>query len=226
MPVRARVRGRLRILRRMASSWRGKAAAPLSKLALLSLVGAGLLLKVDHLLPFDLETAAGWAARLGLGVVLVVLLLFLAVQLHWTWRTEGARAAFVLLFTSFVIFPPLIVMEVVENVLFPPLASRDETKNAKDQKAKWGTAPIRLEPGTMCALDGIVTHRRSEQADNAFAYRVRYYLIPLDAPPATFRADHFTADEARSFAGTGEKLCKVSALRRSCRVCRAAGVGR
>ena len=209
----------------MMASSKGKPAAPLSKLALLSLVAAGLLLKVDHLLPFDLETAAGWAARLGLGVVLVVLVLFLAVQLHWTWKTEGARAAFVLLFTSFVIFPPLIVMEVVENVLFPPLASRDE-KNAKDKKSKWGTAPIRLEPGTMCALDGIVTHRRSEQADNAFAYRVRYYLVPLDAPPATFSADHLTADEARSFAGTGKRLCKVSALRRSCLVCGSAGVGR
>jgi len=146
-----------------------------------------------------LQTAARWAAWGLLGAVLAILALFLLVQLHWTWRTEGTRAAGVLLFTSFVIFPPLIVLEIVESILFP--ARGGGRKQAA--KSKWGTPPIRLAPGTMCALDGIVTHRRIEQADNAFAYRVRYYLVPLDAPPASFSGDHLTAAEARAFADTG-----------------------
>ena len=155
------------------------------------------------------QTAARWAAWGLLGAVLAILAIFLLVQLHWTWRTEGVRAAGVLLFTSFVIFPPLVVLEIVESILFP--ARRGEQKQAA--KSKWSIPPIRLAPGTMCALDGIVTHRRIEQADNAFAYRVRYYLVPLDAPPASFSGDHLTAEEARAFADTGEqRALRLSAL--------------
>jgi DUF1365 family protein len=103
----------------------------------------------------------------------------------------------ILLVTSFVIFPPLALLEFVENIFFPP---------GKQRRQSPGThaagSPLHLPPGAMCALDGIVTHRRTEQAYNAFAYRVRYFLVPLDSPPATFQGDHLTADEAREYAGT------------------------
>jgi len=61
----------------------------------------------------------------------------------------------VLLFTSFVIFPPLIVLEIIENVVFPP--------GKQSHHDEEGTAPIQMWPGTMCAMDGVVTHHRSEQ---------------------------------------------------------------
>ena len=128
------------------------------------------------------------------GFVLLVLTLFLLVQILWTYRTEGLRSVLVLLFTSFAIFPALILAELIENLFFPARRLRG--------KGGWGAAPVKIPPGTMCAMDGIVNHVRTEQAHNAFAYRIRYFLVPLDAPPKSFAGDHMTADEARAFAST------------------------
>ena len=128
------------------------------------------------------------------GFVLLVLTLFLLVQILWTYRTEGLRSVLVLLFTSFAIFPALILAELIENLFFPARRLRG--------KGGWGTVPVKIPPGTMCAMDGIVNHVRTEQAHNAFAYRIRYFLVPLDAPPQSFAGDHMTADEARAFAST------------------------
>jgi hypothetical protein len=44
-------------------------------------------------------------------------------------------------------------------------------------------------------MEGIVWHRRTEQAVNELRYHVRYVLVLLDAPPALFRGDYMTADE-------------------------------
>ena len=93
----------------------------------------------------------------------------------------------VLLVTSFVIFPPLIVLEFFENIMFPPGKQRSKDTLTEDGK-------VELSPGTMCALDGIVTHRRTEQAYNSFAYRVRYFIVPLDSPPPCFKGDHMTVN--------------------------------
>ena len=201
-------------------------ALPASRAAMVLLLLVGLALKVDHLLPFSVEvrvymacvlrwccpcvaqsapllavtdwsstqTICVWAARMLAGFVLLVLTLFLLVQILWTYRTEGLRSVLVLLFTSFVIFPGLILAELLENIFFP--ARRLQGKGG------WGAAPVKIPPDTMCAVDGIVNHVRTEQAHNAFAYRIRYFLVPLDAPPPSFAGDHMTADEARAFAST------------------------
>jgi hypothetical protein len=66
----------------------------------------------------------------------------------------------VLLFTSVVIFPLLTILEFVENIFFPPgKQPRPNHSTGGGGGGGGGGGAILLTPGTMCSLDGIVTHR-------------------------------------------------------------------
>ena len=90
----------------------------------------------------------------------------------------------VLLFTSVVIFPPLTFLEFVENIFFPP-GKQPRLNQSTDAGAEvgagrgggaWG-ATLVLTPGTMCALDGIVTHRSKYSQKSVFSGGTRYRYL-------------------------------------------------
>lgn len=122
---------------------------------------------------------------------------------------EGIFAGMALMWTSLVLFPIVIFLEIIQN---SPKKTFELPKS-----------PFTLSESEMLVLDGIVYHKRIEQAENSFSYHIQCVLVNLDSPSNSFSgghpsvkllsnysrnrrccspADHLTAAEARDMSNT------------------------
>ena len=99
--------------------------------------------------------------------------------------------------------PLVLLLESLEWTIFTPDGEQidEETKTGAADGQRKASAFI-FHPGQTVWMEGRVHHRRQEQAENRFTYRIRMALVLLDAPPPWFAGDHLGSSEARAIADT------------------------
>ncbi len=102
------------------------------------------------------------------------LFLFFCLQVIDATIKQGVKAGLVLAFTSIVIFPIVCVLEIVACSPSKP----EDTQIDPDDFV--------MSAKEMLIFDGIVYHKREEQAENSFTYHIRCALVNLDSPPDNF----------------------------------------
>uniref|UniRef100_A0A7S4NED0 Uncharacterized protein n=1 Tax=Guillardia theta TaxID=55529 RepID=A0A7S4NED0_GUITH len=149
------------------------------------------------LLPLVLQTLLIYTLLAPIAILVLGLLLFFGIQIHYTFKTEGMISTGWLIVTSLIIFPVLTIIEFIDGFFFTvPAAKRPGDKQKQENES-----PVIVKEGEVAVLKGVVSHRRKEQAINNFDYHVNFYIIPLDSC-TQFQGDHLSADQAREMAMT------------------------
>ena len=102
------------------------------------------------------------------------LLLFFCLQVVDITMKDGFKAGLSLTFTSIVIFPILCILEIFQSL-----------PNQPENLESFVDAFVTSEK-EMVVLDGIVFHKRTEQAENIFSYHIQCVLVNLDSRPDGF----------------------------------------
>jgi hypothetical protein len=107
-------------------------------------------------------------------LVLLLFILFFLIQVVDATMKDGVLSGLALIFTSVVIFPIVCFLELVQNKPQKP----DSPQSRSDSFV--------ISEKQMIVLDGIVYHKRMEQAENSFSYHLQCVLVNLDSPPDSF----------------------------------------